>query len=77
MYNVTISIRECHTVGQTATEIFLGVGEVSIDNLTFKLHYKWTVTMFIISAVLVTTSQFFGEPISCETVSGGGSDGPS
>lgn len=26
--------------------------------------------MFIISAVLVTTSQFFGEPIQCETVSG-------
>ena len=45
------------------------MGEVSIDNLTFKLHYKWTVTMFIISAVLVTTSQFFGEPIQCETVS--------
>ncbi|XP_059095142.1 innexin inx2-like isoform X1 [Tigriopus californicus] len=54
-------------IAKTATEIFLGVGEISIDNLTFKLYYKWTVTMFIVSSVLVSTSQFFGEPIQCET----------
>ncbi|XP_040575378.1 innexin inx2 isoform X1 [Lepeophtheirus salmonis] len=54
-------------IAKTATEIFLGVGEVSIDNFTFKLYYKWTVTMFIVSSVLVSTSQFFGEPIQCET----------
>lgn len=55
-------------IAKTATEIFLGVGEVSIDNLTFKLYYKWSVTLFIVSSVLVSTSQFFGEPIQCETV---------
>ena len=59
-------------IAKTATEIFLGVGEVSIDNLTFKLFYKWTVTMFIVSSVLVSTSQFFGDPIQCETVSESG-----
>ncbi len=56
-------------IAKTATEIFLGVGEISIDNLTFKLYYKWSVTLFIVSSVLVSTSQFFGEPIQCETVS--------
>jgi hypothetical protein len=55
-------------IAKTATEIFLGVGEISIDNLTFKLYYKWSVTLFIVSSVLVSTSQFFGEPIQCETV---------
>ena len=55
-------------IAKTATEIFLGVGEISIDNLTFKLFYKWSVTLFIISSVLVSTTQFFGEPIQCETV---------
>ena len=55
-------------IAKTATEIFLGVGEVSIDNLTFKLHYKWSVTLFIVCSVLVQTSQFFGDPVQCETV---------
>ena len=56
-------------IAKTATEIFLGVGEVSIDNLTFQLHYRWTVTLFIVCSVLVQTSQFFGDPVQCETVS--------
>ena len=56
-------------IAKTATEIFLGVGEVSIDNLTFKLHYKWSVTLFVVCSVLVQTSQFFGDPVQCETVS--------
>ena len=54
-------------IAKTATEIFLGVGEVSIDNLTFQLHYRWTVTLFIVASVLVQTSQFFGDPVQCET----------
>lgn len=56
-------------IAKTATEIFLGVGEVSIDNLTFQLHYRWSVTLFIVCSVLVQTSQFFGDPVQCETVS--------
>ena len=42
-----------------------------MDNFTFKLFYKWSVSLFIAGSVVVVSSQFFGEPISCETVSGG------
>ena len=60
------------TVGliKGATEVVLGIGEVSIDNFTFKLFYKWSVSLFIAGSVVVVSSQFFGDPISCETVSG-------
>ena len=51
------------------TEAILGIGEVSIDNFTFKLFYKWSVSLFISGSVLVQASQFFGDPIACETVS--------
>jgi len=54
-------------LAKTATEVFLGVGTVSIDNLTFQLHYRWSVTLFIVCSVLVQTSQFFGDPVQCET----------
>lgn len=57
-------------LAKTATEVFLGVGTVSIDNLTFQLHYRWSVTLFIVSSVLVQTSQFFGDPVQCETAEG-------
>ena len=40
-----------------------------MDNFTFKLFYKWSVSLFIAGSVVVVSSQFFGEPISCETVS--------
>ena len=56
-------------IAKTATEIFLGVNSVSVDNFTFQLHYRWSVTLFIVSSVLVTTSTFFGDPVQCETVS--------
>ena len=45
--------------------------QVSVDNFTFKLFYKWSVSLFIAGSVVVVSSQFFGEPISCETVSVG------
>ena len=50
-----------------ATEAILGIGEVSIDNFTFKLFYKWSVSLFIASSVTVCSSQFFGDPIACES----------
>ena len=58
------------TVGliKGATEVVLGIGEVSIDNFTFKLFYKWSVSLFIAGSVAVCSSQFFGDPIACETV---------
>ena len=52
-----------------ATEAVLGIGEISIDNFTFKLYYKWSVSFFIASSVAVVSNQFFGDPIACETVS--------
>ena len=71
------------------TEAILGIGEVAIDNFTFKvnlieywhvllyvetflhkLFYKWSVPLYISGSVLVQASQFFGDPIACETVSG-------
>jgi len=57
------------TVGliKGATEVVLGIGEVSIDNFTFKLFYKWSVSLFITGSVAVSSSQFFGDPIACET----------
>ena len=59
------------TVGliKGATEVILGIGEVSIDNFTFKLFYKWSVSLFITGSVVAVAGQFFGDPISCETVS--------
>lgn len=52
---------------KSATEVVLGIGEVSIDNFTFKLFYKWSVSIFITGSVAVSSSQFFGDPIACET----------
>jgi len=52
---------------KSATESVMGIGEVSIDNFTFKLFYKWSVTFFVAGSVAVSASQFFGDPIACET----------
>ncbi|CAG2182063.1 unnamed protein product, partial [Oppiella nova] len=41
------------------------LGTVSIDNNVFRLHYKATVVILIASSMLVTTAQYFGEPIRC------------
>ncbi|XP_018334617.1 innexin inx2-like [Agrilus planipennis] len=39
---------------------------VHIDNFVFKLHYRLTVIVLVVSSVLITTKQFFGDPIDCE-----------
>jgi len=49
------------------TEAILGIGEIAIDNFTFKLFYKWSVSLYITGSVLVQASQFFGDPLACET----------
>jgi hypothetical protein len=36
-----------------------------IDNTTFRLHYRTTFAILVISSLLVTTSQFIGSPIQC------------
>ena len=55
-------------IAKTATEIFLGVGEVSIGNLTFQLHYRYSVTLLVAALVLVQTSQFFGDPVQYDLI---------
>jgi len=56
------------TVGiiKSATEAVLGIGGISIDNFTFKLFYKWSVSLSIASSVTVISGQFFGDPIHCD-----------
>lgn len=43
--------------------------KISIDNAIFKLHYKISVLLLIICAFLLTSKQYFGEPINCENQS--------
>ena len=49
-----------------AISIFLELKQVSIDNWCFKLFYKITTSLLLLSSVLVTARQFFGEPIQCD-----------
>lgn len=45
------------------------VDNVCIDNNVFKLHYKVTAVLLITCSLMVSTRQFFGDPIYC-TVDG-------
>lgn len=36
-----------------------------IDNNVFRLHYKATVIFLIAFSLLVTSNQYFGDPIDC------------
>lgn len=38
---------------------------VCIDNNVFRLHYKVTVIFLFASSLLVSSSQYFGDPIDC------------
>jgi len=49
-----------------ATNTFLDINSVTVDNWTFKLFYKFSVILLISSSVLVASKQFFGGPISCD-----------
>ena len=66
------------------TEAILGIGEIAIDNFTFKvnlnlkmyvqnfllkLFYKWSVSLYITGSVLVQANKFFGDALACEGVS--------
>jgi len=48
------------------TSNFLEINQVSIDNWGFKLFYKCTTVLLILSSVLTTAKQFFGSPIQCD-----------
>lgn len=40
-------------------------GKICIDNWVFKLHYRVTVIIFLISTILVTLTEYFGDRIKC------------
>ncbi|CAF4869887.1 unnamed protein product [Pieris macdunnoughi] len=46
---------------------FFKFGSVCTDNNVFRMHYKATVIMLLVFMLLVTSKQFFGEPIHCMT----------
>jgi len=43
----------------------LKIDEVCVDNNVFRLHYKVTVIFLLACSVLVTSRQYFGDPIDC------------
>jgi hypothetical protein len=45
--------------------LFTKLDKVWIDNSAFRLHYKGTFLVFLISSLLVTFNQYFGDPIDC------------
>jgi len=52
-------------------DVFKGVSgliklnEITIDNAVFKLHYKATFVILVGASLLVTSSQYIGDPIDC------------
>ncbi|XP_075973856.1 innexin inx2-like [Anticarsia gemmatalis] len=44
---------------------FLKFENVCTDNNVFRMHYKMTVIMLLVFTLLVSSKQFFGEPIHC------------
>lgn len=43
---------------------------IQTDNDVFRLHYKFTVIMLSIFSLLLTSKQYFGEPIECQVGAG-------
>ena len=39
--------------------------EISIDNKVFLLHHKATFNILVLTSLLVTCSQYIGDPIDC------------
>lgn len=40
---------------------------VIIDNLAFRLHYRWTFIILLVATILVCSQQYIGEHINCIT----------
>ncbi|KAH8396081.1 hypothetical protein KR222_002755, partial [Zaprionus bogoriensis] len=38
---------------------------VVIDNIVFKLHYRWTFVLLLVATLLITSRQYIGEHIQC------------
>lgn len=54
-------------IGLLGTKLrYLGkIKPTTIDNTIFKLHYRWTTNMLLVASIVVTCTQFFGDPITC------------
>lgn len=50
-----------------AVKNLLTYSKVQTDHAVFRLHYKITATMLLVCSILVSGTQFFGEPIHCAT----------
>ena len=46
----------------------VGDKEPSIDNWTFRLFYRYSSALLILGSFIVSSNQFFGEPIQCDLV---------
>lgn len=45
---------------------FIKLDEIQTDNDVFRLHYKFTVIMLSVFSLLLTSKQYFGDPIACQ-----------
>lgn len=41
------------------------LSRVVIDNIVFKLHYRWTFVLLLVATLLITSRQYIGEHIQC------------
>ena len=46
---------------------FIVFDEISIDNKVFRLHYKATMFILVAFGLLLSQTQFLGDPIDCMT----------
>ncbi|XP_014215358.1 innexin inx2 [Copidosoma floridanum] len=44
---------------------FIELDKIDTDNIVFKLHYKATFVILLAFSILVTSKQYFGDPIDC------------
>ena len=44
---------------------FIKLDSICIDNNVFRLHYKATFIVLVVSSLLVTSKQYIGDPIDC------------
>ncbi|CAB4069994.1 inx [Lepeophtheirus salmonis] len=51
---------------QNSANLVINKQRLSIDNLTFKLFYQWTVAQLICFSILISCNQVFGESIVCD-----------
>lgn len=65
MLSQLIKIEKIMEVVKALTTI-ANVDTVQKDNAVFKLHYRFTVMLLVVFSVLVTTKQYFGDPIKCD-----------